>query len=366
MSITIGENYQVRVRELSGPNLEGGKDLEWESKPKISEFKDQKNNQKFPFDSLQDLPHSAFSVSLVKSYCEGKELLGEMVATSKAPTDNFDNSEISPHKFSEQDIFRKSPPGNQPGCLYELPVVQPQQLPVHPRGPPGLRPKKISYSAEQLRTFSNSPSSKALPNPKPRDIISKYIAELTDMMRDFQKLNLQPKQKSSPQQPPRKKNSDNGKEKSKDKLKTPPSKRQKGEIPSSNQGNTKLAEQKRLSSPLQVPLPNPPKDANVSPTPIAVTSPTVSEMEAEPPIQKAAHEDSARRLETRQRQIDIGKATAGYQNYSKIVPKERRKRTDPWTPNKNQVCSKRSWDGQIRKWRRELHQWDPPGTPAPE
>jgi hypothetical protein len=226
---------------------------------------------------------------------------------------------------------------------------------------------------EQLRTFSNSPSSKALPNPKPREIISKYVAELTprdhpDMLRDFQKLNIQSNnKKSSPQQPVRKnKNSDNGKEKSKDKPKTPPSKRQKGEIPSSNQGNTKLAEQKR-SSPLQVLLPNPPKEANVvSPTPIAVTSPTVSEMEDEPPIQKAAHEDSARRLETRQRQIDIGKATAGYQNYSKIVPKERRKRTDPWTPNKNQVCSKRSWDGQIRKWRRELHQWDPPGTPAPE
>jgi len=351
MSITIGENHQV------GPNLEGGKDLEWESKPKMLGFKkNQQNNQKFPFDSFQDLPDSAFRVPLVKSSCcEEKELL--------APTDNFDNSENSPNKFSGNheeivviDIFRKSPPGFQPGCLFKLPVFG----------------KKIFYSAEQLRTFSNSPSSKALPNPKPRDIISKYIAELTprdhpDMLRDFQKLNIQSnKQKSSPQQSVRKnKTSENGKEKSKDKPKTPPSKRQKGEIPSSNQGNTKLAEHKR-SSPLQVILPNPPKDANVSPTPIAVISPTVSEMEDEPPIQKAAHEDSARRLETRQRQIDIGKATAGYQNYSKMVPKERRKRTDPWTPNKNQVCSKRSWDGQIRKWRRELHQWDPPGTPAPE
>jgi histone RNA hairpin-binding protein len=24
------------------------------------------------------------------------------------------------------------------------------------------------------------------------------------------------------------------------------------------------------------------------------------------------------------------------------------------------VCSKRSWDGQIRKWRRLLHEYDPP------
>jgi len=356
MSITIGENYQVR----DDPKLEGSKDLEWQNnKPTMFfGFKDQKYNQNFPLDSIQDFPESAFKFTLPEnSKCSiqedltNKDSLNTAPETPKSPTYNLENSPNN--KFSEDDIFRQSPPGNQPGYLFKL-------------------PQKISYSVEQLRTFSNSPSSKALPNPKPRDIISKYIAELTprdhpDMMRDFQKLSLQSnKQKSSPQQPVRKnKNSDNGKEKSKDKPKTPPSKRQKGEIPSSNQGNTKLAEQKR-SSPLQVLLPNPPKDANVSPTPIAVASPTVSEMEDEPPIQKAAHEDSARRLETRQRQIDIGKATAGYQNYSKIVPKERRKRTDPWTPNKNQVCSKRSWDGQIRKWRRELHQWDPPGTPAPE
>jgi hypothetical protein len=31
----------------------------------------------------------------------------------------------------------------------------------------------------------------------------------------------------------------------------------------------------------------------------------------------------------------------------------------PRTPDKNQQCSKRSWDGQVRKWRRALHQWDP-------
>ena len=31
----------------------------------------------------------------------------------------------------------------------------------------------------------------------------------------------------------------------------------------------------------------------------------------------------------------------------------------PKTPNKFQVCSKRSWDGQVRKWRRQLHLFDP-------
>lgn len=36
-----------------------------------------------------------------------------------------------------------------------------------------------------------------------------------------------------------------------------------------------------------------------------------------------------------------------------------RKRDDPRTPDKYQVCSKRSWDGQISKWRRLLHRFDP-------
>ena len=44
------------------------------------------------------------------------------------------------------------------------------------------------------------------------------------------------------------------------------------------------------------------------------------------------------------------------------VPKGSRRRGDPWTPNKHQVCSKRSWDGQVRKWRRALHKYDPEGT----
>eukprot|EP01103_Thecamoeba_quadrilineata_P013283 TRINITY_DN3642_c0_g1_i1.p1 TRINITY_DN3642_c0_g1~~TRINITY_DN3642_c0_g1_i1.p1 ORF type:complete len:460 (+),score=120.83 TRINITY_DN3642_c0_g1_i1:82-1461(+) len=76
-------------------------------------------------------------------------------------------------------------------------------------------------------------------------------------------------------------------------------------------------------------------------------------------IQWVMQELSARRLETRQRQIDIGKNTIGYQNYVKLIPPEKRKRYDPQTPNKFQVCSKRSWDGQIKKWRRLVHQYDP-------
>lgn len=31
----------------------------------------------------------------------------------------------------------------------------------------------------------------------------------------------------------------------------------------------------------------------------------------------------------------------------------------PDTPDVHQICSKRSFDGQAKKWRRELHLWDP-------
>ncbi|KAJ3160321.1 cysteinyl-tRNA synthetase [Geranomyces michiganensis] len=70
----------------------------------------------------------------------------------------------------------------------------------------------------------------------------------------------------------------------------------------------------------------------------------------------------ARRMEQRQKQIDYGKNTSGYQRYISIVPKNRRKRSDPETPKRETRCSKRCWDGLIRQWRRELHVWDPPAA----
>ena len=39
------------------------------------------------------------------------------------------------------------------------------------------------------------------------------------------------------------------------------------------------------------------------------------------------------------------------------LPRSRRRRHEPHTPSVHQVCSKRSFDGQIKKWRRELHEW---------
>ena len=56
-------------------------------------------------------------------------------------------------------------------------------------------------------------------------------------------------------------------------------------------------------------------------------------------------ESDARRLEQRQKKIERGKNTLGYENYLRQVPKHRRKRGDPQTPDIHMVASKRQWDG---------------------
>jgi len=70
------------------------------------------------------------------------------------------------------------------------------------------------------------------------------------------------------------------------------------------------------------------------------------------------------RLLQRQKQIDYGYRTVGYLRYRLLVSKDKRKPDHPRTPKKRQGCSKRSWDGQLKKWRRDLHLWDPDNIEA--
>jgi hypothetical protein len=84
------------------------------------------------------------------------------------------------------------------------------------------------------------------------------------------------------------------------------------------------------------------------------------------PIKFKLEETDPHRLDQRQKQIDFGYASPGHQRYIAEIPKDERISRDPHhpkTPRKTQKCSKRSWDGQVRKWRRDLHFWDPAVAP---
>ncbi|XP_055540299.1 histone RNA hairpin-binding protein [Wyeomyia smithii] len=68
-------------------------------------------------------------------------------------------------------------------------------------------------------------------------------------------------------------------------------------------------------------------------------------------------------LVRRQKQIDYGKNTLGYENYMKQVPREQRTKDHPKTPPKHLKYSRRAWDGLIKVWRKKLHCFDPNAMP---
>lgn len=81
---------------------------------------------------------------------------------------------------------------------------------------------------------------------------------------------------------------------------------------------------------------------------------------------KVEYETDPYILSRRQKQIDYGKNTTGYDRYRALVPKEKRTRQHPRTPPKHVKYSRRAWDGIIRVWRQSLHFWDPPSEGQPD
>eukprot|EP01006_Ploeotia_vitrea_P054114 TRINITY_DN67852_c5_g11_i1.p1 TRINITY_DN67852_c5_g11~~TRINITY_DN67852_c5_g11_i1.p1 ORF type:complete len:331 (+),score=33.49 TRINITY_DN67852_c5_g11_i1:97-1089(+) len=75
---------------------------------------------------------------------------------------------------------------------------------------------------------------------------------------------------------------------------------------------------------------------------------------------KKEYETDPHRLAQRQKQIAMGEATPGHRNFLKLLKKDPTLLHGciPVKPSINQKCSKRSWDGQIKKWRRGLHMYD--------
>jgi histone RNA hairpin-binding protein len=91
--------------------------------------------------------------------------------------------------------------------------------------------------------------------------------------------------------------------------------------------------------------------------------PTEESLLKEEQAEKKLWED---RVAKRNQKIWRGKNTSGYQHYLVVVPKATRNpknklTTQPVTPNASIRNSWRNFESQIRRWRRMLHQYDPPG-----
>ncbi|UJR21655.1 hypothetical protein I4U23_024732 [Adineta vaga] len=90
------------------------------------------------------------------------------------------------------------------------------------------------------------------------------------------------------------------------------------------------------------------------------TFPKYTEMTEDEILQEV--ESDPHTLRQRTKEILKGKMSESYAAYIAKYPiKKQRRRECPATPNKYRKCSRRCFDGQLRTWRRNLHQFDEEG-----
>jgi hypothetical protein len=192
----------------------------------------------------------------------------------------------------------------------------------------------IKYSKEELMSFKNKADSWVPPKVSPIEIIAEYLASF-DM-----------KEKKSRERPPRM-------------MWVPKVKKEIKLVIVLDNEDDEEEEDEEEEEKEEEKKEEKEKVANEEKEEKESTNTSKEEVQDDDSAPNVYHESDDKRLQTRQKQIDIGKNTPEYINYTSLISKEQRKRGNPLTPNKYQVCSKRSWDGQVRKWRRMIHKYDP-------
>ena len=69
-------------------------------------------------------------------------------------------------------------------------------------------------------------------------------------------------------------------------------------------------------------------------------------------------EAAARRMWQRERQVALGTRTLGFKVWERMKATNMPAHVDCTIPRASQPCSKRSWDGQMRRWRQQIHEYD--------